>query len=108
MKAGTGQRMRLTARQLKSFDLNLLVALDALLSERSVTLAAQRCAISQPSMSVALRRLREYFADPLLIAHGRELRLSAHARAGRPRTRDPCDVVRHAENAFGLAPERGS
>jgi DNA-binding transcriptional LysR family regulator len=81
MKAGTGQRMRLTARQLKSFDLNLLVALDALLSERSVTLAAQRCAISQPSMSVALRRLREYFADPLLIAHGRELRLSAHARA---------------------------
>jgi DNA-binding transcriptional LysR family regulator len=71
---------RLAARRLKSFDLNLLIALDALLTERSVTVAARRCGISQPTMSLALRRLREYFSDPLLIASGRELKLSAHAR----------------------------
>ncbi len=39
-------------------DLNLLVALDALLSEQNVTRAAERLHVSQPAMSVALQRLR--------------------------------------------------
>ena len=48
-------------------DLNLLVALDALLAERHVSRAAHRLGLSQPAMSHALRRLREAFADPLLV-----------------------------------------
>lgn len=46
-------------------DLNLLVVLDALLDERSVTRAAERLALSQPAVSGALARLRALFGDPL-------------------------------------------
>lgn len=51
---------------LRRIDLNLLVTLEALLTERSVTRAAQRLHLSQPSVSVQLRKLRQIFADPLL------------------------------------------
>ncbi|MFE7629146.1 LysR family transcriptional regulator [Kocuria sp. NPDC057446] len=59
--------------QLRNVDLNLLVALDALLTERSVTKAAQRQHIGQPAMSTALGRLRRMFDDPLLVRSGRGL-----------------------------------
>jgi len=52
---------------LKTIDLNLLVYLDVLLRTRSVTQAAESLGISQPAMSNGLRRLRDLFADPLLI-----------------------------------------
>ncbi|HEY7641778.1 MAG TPA: LysR family transcriptional regulator [Steroidobacteraceae bacterium] len=51
---------------LRRIDLNLLVTLEALLTEQNVTRAAQRLHLSQPSVSVQLRKLREIFADPLL------------------------------------------
>ena len=53
---------------LRSIDLNLLVTLEALLTEQSVTRAARRLHLSQPSVSVQLRKLREMFRDPLLSA----------------------------------------
>ena len=56
---------------LRNVDLNLLHALRALLEERHVTRAAKRCFLSQPAMSRALERLREMFADPLLVRSGR-------------------------------------
>jgi DNA-binding transcriptional LysR family regulator len=52
---------------LHRIDLNLLVALDALARERSVTKAAQRAGVTQSAMSHTLRRLRELFGDPLLV-----------------------------------------
>jgi len=61
-------------RALSDVDLNLLVALDALLRERSVTRAGQRLLVSQPTMSAALGRLRRLFDDPLLIRTGRDMR----------------------------------
>lgn len=51
---------------LRRIDLNLLVTLEALLTEQSVTRAAQQLHLSQPSVSVQLRKLREIFSDPLL------------------------------------------
>jgi DNA-binding transcriptional LysR family regulator len=66
---------------LNQFDLNLLVALDALLTERNVTRAAERVFIAQPAMSRALARLRRQFDDPLLVRVGRELRLTPVAEA---------------------------
>ena len=51
----------------RSIDLNLLVALDALLAERNVTRAAARVRLSQSAMSAALGRLRALFGDPLLL-----------------------------------------
>jgi DNA-binding transcriptional LysR family regulator len=50
-----------------NLDLNLLHPLHALLEERHVTRAAKRCFLSQPAMSRALERLREMFADPLIV-----------------------------------------
>ena len=50
-------------------DLNLLVALDALLAEPNISRAGERVNLSQPAMSNALARLREYFGDELLAAH---------------------------------------
>lgn len=47
--------------------MNLLVYLDVLLRERSVTKAANKIGISQPAMSNGLRRLRDLFNDPLLV-----------------------------------------
>ncbi|UVO54346.1 LysR family transcriptional regulator [Sphingomonas sp. SUN039] len=60
-------------------DLNLLVALDALLAEGSVSLAADRCCLSQSAMSSALGRLRDYFGDDLLVVRGRKMVLTARA-----------------------------
>jgi DNA-binding transcriptional LysR family regulator len=55
------------ARHMASVDLNLLLALDALLTERHVTRAAERVGITQPAMSRSLQRLRALFGDPLLV-----------------------------------------
>ena len=55
------------AEVLTELDLNLLNALQALLSERHVTRAGQRVGLSQPAMSAALARLRRYFDDELLV-----------------------------------------
>lgn len=58
---------------LHRLDLNLLVALDALLTERSITRAADRLHLSPSATSGALARLREYFDDELLTRIGRRM-----------------------------------
>jgi DNA-binding transcriptional LysR family regulator len=63
------------------FDLNLLLALEALLHEKSVTRAAERLFISQPAMSAALSKLREHFGDELLVRVGRDLELTPRGRS---------------------------
>jgi LysR family transcriptional regulator, nod-box dependent transcriptional activator len=54
-------------------DLNLLVALDALLAEKSITRAARKLNLSQSATSGVLARLRQYFDDDLLIQVGRTM-----------------------------------
>jgi LysR family transcriptional regulator, nod-box dependent transcriptional activator len=61
---------------LNRLDLNLLVVLDALLYEKSVTRAAQQIHLSQPATSGALSRLREYFNDELLVRVGSKMVLT--------------------------------
>jgi LysR family transcriptional regulator, nod-box dependent transcriptional activator len=58
---------------LNRLDLNLLVALDALLVERSITRAAERLHLSPSATSGALARLRDYFGDELLTQIGRRM-----------------------------------
>src|SRR5580658_4699424 len=65
---GTGKAMNLNR-----LDLNLLVALDVLLSERSITHAAERLNLSPSATSGALARLRVYFDDELLTQIGRRM-----------------------------------
>jgi DNA-binding transcriptional LysR family regulator len=69
---------------LRGVDLNLLVVLDALLEEKSVTRAAHRLNMSQPAASRALSRLRALFADPLLVDGRAGYILSARAEEIRP------------------------
>ncbi len=57
----------------EQLDLNLLVALDALLTERSITAAGVRVHLTQSAMSGALSRLREFFNDELLTQVGRKM-----------------------------------
>jgi DNA-binding transcriptional LysR family regulator len=66
---------------LSAIDINLVVALDALLRERNVTRAARRVGLSQPAMSHALTRLRGLMGDPLLVRVGRQMQLTARAEA---------------------------
>jgi DNA-binding transcriptional LysR family regulator len=53
--------------RLADFDLNLLLAFEALVAERSVTLAARRLGVGQPAASAALARLRGLLNDPLFL-----------------------------------------
>lgn len=52
---------------LRNIDLNLLVAFDALIAERSASRAAGKLGVTQPAVSHALKRLRHLFKDDLLI-----------------------------------------
>ncbi|MXO71791.1 LysR family transcriptional regulator [Alteraurantiacibacter buctensis] len=60
-------------------DLNLLVALAVLIEERSVSAAARRLHLSQPAVSGALNRLRDFFGDELLVQSGRQMVLTPKA-----------------------------
>lgn len=56
-----------------NLDLNLLVVLDSLLSERSVSQTAQELRLTQPAISNALSRLRLHFEDDLMVQVGRKM-----------------------------------
>lgn len=66
---------------LRRIDLNLLLTLNALLTEQHVSRAALRLHRSQPAVSHALAQLREIFADPLLVRRGGRLQLSPRAQS---------------------------
>ena len=70
--------------RLDNFDLNLLVAFDALLAERNVTRAARRLNVTQSAMSASLKRLREALGDSILVQHGRSMVPTPHAAALAP------------------------
>jgi DNA-binding transcriptional LysR family regulator len=79
---------------LNSLDLNLLVALDALLREASVSRAAMRIGLSQPAASHALARLRDLIGDPLLVRSGARMELTPRAQALRGPLAQALDQVR--------------
>jgi DNA-binding transcriptional LysR family regulator len=85
--------------ELGSLDLNLLVALDALLNERSVTRAGARVHVSQPAMSASLRRLRRHFNDLLLERVGGHYELTQLARSMVPKV---AQTIHLAEETFGI------
>jgi DNA-binding transcriptional LysR family regulator len=79
---------------LHSLDLNLLVALDALLKEANVSRAAMRIGLSQPAASHALQRLRDLVGDPLLVRSGARMELTPRAQALRGPLAQALDQVR--------------
>lgn len=79
---------------LNSLDLNLLVALDALLRDGSVSRAALRLNLSQPATSHALQRLRDLIGDPLLVRNGARMELTPRAQALRSPLAQALEQVR--------------
>ncbi len=79
---------------LSRLDLNLLVALDALLTERSVTRAAERLHLSQPALSASLARLRTHFNDPILARRGNTYELTPLALRLTEHTTTALDAAR--------------
>ena len=76
-----------TRHRVPPLDMNLLVTLDALLSEGSVVGAAQRLNLSAPAMSRQLARIRHLLGDPVLVRAGRGLVPTPRAEALRERLR---------------------
>jgi len=87
---------------LSSIDLNLLIALGALLEERNLTRAGEKTNMSQPAMSGALARLRRHFDDELLVRDGRQYQLTPLARRLLPDVRD---ALRQVERTLEARPE---
>src|ERR671913_1077485 len=99
---GHHRRRYRAAVNLASLDLNLLVSLDALLQQRSVTRAAAQMGLSQPALSASLARLRRHFGDELLTRVGNEYRLTPLAVQLKELTRIALSGV---ERVFAAQPE---
>jgi len=90
---------------MESRDLSLLLTLDALLQETTVTLAARRLGLSTPAVSHALARIRARLGDPILVRAGRSMVLTPRAEELRPLVRSLVeDAARVMSAAIPFAP----
>jgi DNA-binding transcriptional LysR family regulator len=83
-------------------DLNLLLALGALLEDRNLTRAGERIGVSQPAMSAALARLRRHYGDELLEREGRGYRLTVFGEQLLPTVRE---ALRQLELTMQRSPD---
>ncbi|MEG3125372.1 LysR family transcriptional regulator [Sphingomonas sp. GB1N7] len=77
----------------KGLDLNLLGVFDTLMRTRSVSRSAEELNLSQPALSSALKRLREYFGDDILVAHGKRMLPTAYAESLLPQVRESLRAI---------------
>lgn len=91
----------------RNLDLNLFAPLDALLSTRSVSAAAAKLGVSQPTMSGMLARLRIQFNDELLVRVGKDFELTAYAQMLGPEIRQILQMIGHlSSRQLEFAPEK--
>jgi DNA-binding transcriptional LysR family regulator len=93
---------------LSSIDLNLLVALEALISETHVGRAGRKIGLSQPATSHALKRLRDLLSDPLLIRVGSKMELTPRAVGLREPLVETLQRVQTILVADSFEPQRSS
>ncbi|MEO8099969.1 MAG: LysR family transcriptional regulator [Acidobacteriota bacterium] len=86
----------------RGLDLNLLVALDTLITEKNISRAGEHIHLSQSATSGALARLREYFNDELLVPVGRKMMLTPLAEELAEPVRQ---LLRQAEGILHRNPE---
>lgn len=86
----------------QGLDLNLLVAFEILMEERSVRRAADRLHLSQPATSSALARLRTFFADPILVLQGKRMYSTPYAETLLPHVRE---CLRTASTLIAMSSE---
>lgn len=85
-------------------DLNLVVIFDAIMREQSVTGAAERLAMTQPSVSNALSRMRHVWRDPLFVKEGRGVRPTPYAERLWQQVSAPLTDIREAVNPAEFDP----
>jgi DNA-binding transcriptional LysR family regulator len=85
-------------------DLNLLIALRALLEQRNLTRAGAQLGVGQPAMSVALGRLRQHYGDELLTRVGRDYELTPLARTLLPEVERAIPLIERALRLEDAAP----
>jgi LysR family nod box-dependent transcriptional activator len=77
----------------KGLDLNLLVIFDVLMRHHSVSRAAEQLHLSQPAISAALKRLRDYFGDDILVVTGRRMFPTSFAESMWPQIRQSLEII---------------
>lgn len=87
---------------LRSIDVNLVVVLDAILTERSLTRAGEAIGMTQPAVSGALSKLRTLIDDPLLVRNGRVFDLTPKAQELQPLV---TEALKEIGRTFNLRPE---
>jgi DNA-binding transcriptional LysR family regulator len=83
----------MSGARIGGIDLNLLTPLHALLTEKNVSYAASKVQMSQPAMSGALSRLREYFDDELLVRIGKGYELTKFSEILLPEVIEALDSI---------------
>ena len=86
---------------LRKVDINLIVILDAILTEKNLTRAGELVGMTQPSVSGALARLRQQFDDPLLVRSGRNFELTPKAQELAPLVSEAMGEI---ERVYDLSP----
>ncbi len=81
--------------RLQGLDLNLFIALDALIESKSVTLAAKKLYLSQSAMSCALNRLRDVLCDDILVISGKKMVITPYAQSIYPKVKDILNSATH-------------
>jgi DNA-binding transcriptional LysR family regulator len=87
--------MTIVKNDLRKLDLNLLVAFQVLVREKSVSRAAERLFLGQPAMSGTLARLRDFFQDAILVRTGRGMEPTAKALALHAQLTPALDAIRN-------------
>jgi DNA-binding transcriptional LysR family regulator len=82
-------------------DLNLLVIFDAIMQEQSISAAAQRLAMTQPSVSNAVARMRHHWKEPLFVKQGRGIQATPFAQTLWQQIAQP---LRHIQEAIAPSP----
>lgn len=85
-------------------DLNLMVIFDAIMQEQSVSAAAERLAMTQPSVSNALSRMRHVFKDPLFVKAGRGITPTPYAITLWQQIASPLNTISEAVNPKAFVP----
>lgn len=94
------------ALAVKDVDLNLLGVFDAIMTERSVTKAAERLAMTQPAVSNAVSRMRHAYGDPLFVKNGRGIQPTPKALTLWQQVREPLHHLRVAVDPPAFDPTR--
>lgn len=87
-----------------SQELTLLYLFDAIMTEASVSRAADRLGMTQPALSNAISRMRDLWQDPIFVKKGRQIEPTAFALSLWEQVRDPVNQLSTAVESSVFEP----